>query len=111
MVRQRLTSLTFGPGVVILLVALTVCVALLPVTFLLGSSVVPVHGHRLLNVTLGAVWCPHSIIVGWTLGHDWSYVTNVVTCPPGSLPAAWLQVWWRNGVRNVICLDFARQRC
>lgn len=66
---------------------------------------------NLISMTITLVWCPRSLTVGWTLGHGWTAVRNVIPCPPGSQPAAWIQLWWRGGKRTVLCLDPGKQRC
>ncbi len=89
-------------------------VTTVPSAAIVVSTRIPGAGGVFLHsLTLGAVACPYSAITGWTLGHDWSAVTNVVTCPQsGSLaPAVWLQLWWRDGTRTSLCYDFGGQRC
>lgn len=68
--------------------------------------------HAVLhNITIGAVACPYSAIVGWTLGHDWTTTQNVVLCTGNRVPAVWVQLWWRNGKRTSLCADFGSGRC
>jgi hypothetical protein len=98
-------------GFVVLILFLWLCLAALPpaAAVMTGGRIVSQQG-LILTVTVGGVACPQSVITGWTLGHGWSLVTNVVACSTGNT-AAWLLVGWRDGTRSSLCVDSSHQRC
>lgn len=93
------------------LTALLLCLALLlAIAPLISSGLIVSQQGLFHTVTIGGVACPQSFVVGWTLGHGWSVVTNVAVCRPGDT-ASWLRIGWRDGKRTSLCFDTSHLRC